>query len=91
MGIRLLLSNKYRQAEGKSGLVLDAQRAAVAMYLNGGSWQIVDEFTEVESGKRPDKPAELQPSRCHRRAQIQMGRPGRKDQAASIGGLVEVL
>ena len=31
--------------------------AAVAMYLNGGSWQIVDEFTEVESGKRPDRPA----------------------------------
>ncbi len=27
------------------------------MYLNGGSWQIVDEFTEVESGKRPDRPA----------------------------------
>jgi hypothetical protein len=41
--------------QGKSGLGLDAQRAAVATYLNGGSWQIVDEFTEVESGKRPDR------------------------------------
>jgi len=43
--------------QGKSGLGLDAQRAPVATYLNGGSWQIVDEFTEVESGKRPDRPA----------------------------------
>ena len=43
--------------QGKSGLGLDAQRAAVANYLNGGDWQIVDEYTEVESGKRPDRPA----------------------------------
>jgi len=27
--------------QGKSGLGLDAQRAAVATYLNGGDWQIV--------------------------------------------------
>jgi DNA invertase Pin-like site-specific DNA recombinase len=26
-------------------------------YLNGGDWQIVDEFVEVESGKRSDRPA----------------------------------
>jgi DNA invertase Pin-like site-specific DNA recombinase len=43
--------------QGKSGLGLDAQRAAVATYLNGGDWQIVDEFTEVESGKNSDRPA----------------------------------
>ncbi len=42
-------------------------------------------------GQAKSQPAELQPSHCHRRAQIKMGRPGRKDQAASIGGLVEVL
>src|SRR4029077_10876390 len=25
-------------------------------YLNGGRWKLVDEFTEVESGKRSDRP-----------------------------------
>jgi DNA invertase Pin-like site-specific DNA recombinase len=25
-------------------------------YLNGGRWTLVDEFTEVESGKRNDRP-----------------------------------
>src|SRR5712671_4257242 len=43
--------------QGKSGLGLDAQRAAIATYLNGGDWQIVDEYTEVESGKNSDRPA----------------------------------
>jgi DNA invertase Pin-like site-specific DNA recombinase len=42
--------------QGRSGLGLEAQRAAVATYLNGGDWQIVAEFTEVESGKRADRP-----------------------------------
>ena len=41
---------------GKSGLGLEAQRQAVMAYLNGGSWALVDEFTEVESGKRNDRP-----------------------------------
>ena len=43
--------------QGKSGLGLDAQRAALTAYLNGGQWQIVDEFVEVESGKNSDRPA----------------------------------
>lgn len=43
--------------QGASGLGLDAQRAAVAGYLNGGSWKIVAEFTEIESGRRSDRPA----------------------------------
>jgi len=42
--------------QGRSGLGLDAQRAAVANYLNGGQWNLVAEFTEVESGKRDDRP-----------------------------------
>jgi DNA invertase Pin-like site-specific DNA recombinase len=42
--------------QGKSGLGPEAQRAAVANYLNGGNWRIVAEFTEVESGKRSDRP-----------------------------------
>ncbi|SDS19023.1 recombinase family protein [Bradyrhizobium canariense] len=55
--------------QGRSGLGLDAQRAAVATYLNGGAWQIVDEFTEVESGKNSDRPAldkALAAARLHR-------------------------
>jgi DNA invertase Pin-like site-specific DNA recombinase len=42
--------------QGRSGLGLDAQRKAVMDYLNGGDWQMTGEFTEVESGKRSDRP-----------------------------------
>ena len=42
--------------QGKSGLGLDAQRAAVANCLNGGNWKLVGEFTEIESGKNGDRP-----------------------------------
>src|SRR5215468_3536817 len=41
------------------GIGLDALRQAVMNYLNGGPWRLVDEFTEVESGKRNARP-ELQ-------------------------------
>jgi DNA invertase Pin-like site-specific DNA recombinase len=44
------------QKQGRSGLGLAAQRQAVAEFLNGGDWKIVGEFTEVESGKRADRP-----------------------------------
>jgi DNA invertase Pin-like site-specific DNA recombinase len=43
--------------QGASGLGLEAQRAAVAGYLNGGDWTLVQEVVEVESGKRNDRPA----------------------------------
>ena len=42
--------------QGKSGLGSEAQREAVRSYLNGGNWSLVAEFTEVESGKRSDRP-----------------------------------
>jgi DNA invertase Pin-like site-specific DNA recombinase len=42
--------------QGRSGLGLDAQRNAVANYLNGGAWTLAAEFTEVESGKNADRP-----------------------------------
>jgi DNA invertase Pin-like site-specific DNA recombinase len=42
--------------QGKSGLGLDAQRKAILDYLNGGSWSLVGEFVEVESGKNSDRP-----------------------------------
>lgn len=42
--------------QGGSGLGIDAQRAAVATYLNGGRWKIAAEFVEVESGRKSDRP-----------------------------------
>ena len=45
--------------QGRSGLGLDAQREAVRAYLNGGKWELVAEFTEVESGKRHENRPQL--------------------------------
>jgi DNA invertase Pin-like site-specific DNA recombinase len=42
--------------QGQSGLGLEAQRHSVAEYLNGGNWSLIKEYTEVESGKRSDRP-----------------------------------
>ncbi len=42
--------------QGKSGLGLDAQRAAVAKYVAGAGGVVAAEFEEVESGKRADRP-----------------------------------
>jgi DNA invertase Pin-like site-specific DNA recombinase len=52
--------------QGRSGLGLEAQQAAVADWLNGGNWRLIAEHTEIESGKRADRPALLQAmSVCH--------------------------
>ena len=45
------------QGQGASGLGLEAQQEAVRNYLNGGRWKLVTEVTEIESGKRNDRPA----------------------------------
>jgi DNA invertase Pin-like site-specific DNA recombinase len=45
-----------RDKQGRSGLGIEAQRAAVSNYLNGGRWTLVSEYIEVESGKRSDRP-----------------------------------
>ncbi len=37
--------------QGRSGLGLDAQRESVLAYLDGGKWELLKEFTEVETGK----------------------------------------
>jgi DNA invertase Pin-like site-specific DNA recombinase len=42
--------------QGKSGLGLEAQKASVEQYLNGGRWQFIAELVEIESGKRSDRP-----------------------------------
>ena len=44
------------QKQGRSGLGLDAQKQAVSDYLQQFGGELVAEFMEVESGKRPDRP-----------------------------------
>src|SRR5215217_5478945 len=45
------------ERQGRSGLGLDAQRKAVEDFLNGGTWRLVAEFTEIESSQQADRPA----------------------------------
>lgn len=42
--------------QGRSGLGLEAQRQAVADYLNGGDWELIAEVIEIESGGKNDRP-----------------------------------
>jgi DNA invertase Pin-like site-specific DNA recombinase len=42
--------------QGASGLGLEAQREAVLRHVRAASGEIVAEFTEIESGKRNDRP-----------------------------------
>jgi len=42
------------QKQGASGLGLEAQKDAVRRFLNGGEWELVAEFVEVETGKGAD-------------------------------------
>lgn len=42
--------------QGRSGLGLEAQRASILNYLNGGPWELLKEFKEVESGKNDERP-----------------------------------
>lgn len=59
--------------QGRSGLGLEAQRADVERYLNGGSWKLIAEFVEVESGRRADRPElakALAACRAHRAALV---------------------
>jgi DNA invertase Pin-like site-specific DNA recombinase len=56
------------ERQGVSGLGLEAQRAAVQAHLNGGSWKIVAEVVEVESGgnnARPELAKALRLCRLH--------------------------
>jgi DNA invertase Pin-like site-specific DNA recombinase len=46
--------------QGRTGYGINAQRKAVTDYLNGGSWELVAECVEVESGRRTDNRPELQ-------------------------------
>jgi DNA invertase Pin-like site-specific DNA recombinase len=43
------------QRQGRSGLGLEAQRAAVNAFLAGRDAQLLAEFTEIESGRKSDR------------------------------------
>ena len=43
------------ERQGRSALGLEAQQHAVGIFINGGS-ELVAEFTEIESGKRDERP-----------------------------------
>lgn len=42
------------QKQGASGLGLEAQKEAVTRFLNGGEWELLGEYVEVETGKGAD-------------------------------------
>lgn len=42
--------------QGRSGLGLEGQKAAVLDFINGGAASLIAEYTEVESGRRKDRP-----------------------------------
>lgn len=44
------------ERQGRSGLGIEAQRKSVEDYLNGGQWELLEEYVEVESGKNDDRP-----------------------------------
>jgi DNA invertase Pin-like site-specific DNA recombinase len=44
------------ERQGRSGLGLEAQQTSVRDYLNGGSWSLIAELTEIETGKKAQRP-----------------------------------
>jgi len=53
--------------QGASGLGVDAQRATVLAYLNGGQCELSAEYVEVESGRKSDRAAlRAALDHCHR-------------------------
>ena len=50
--------------QGASGLGLEAQRETINTFLNGGQWDLLKEFQEVESGKNNER-LELQKALTH--------------------------
>ncbi len=41
--------------QGMNGLGMDSQKELIKNYLNGGNWELIGEFAEVESGKNNDR------------------------------------
>ena len=42
--------------QGRCGLGLEAVQSSVRNYLNGAEWELIGEFTEIESGKHDRRP-----------------------------------
>jgi hypothetical protein len=52
----LVLPGQHGQTKrGTRGLGLEAQHRSALDHLNGSQWDLVAEFTEVESGRRADR------------------------------------
>ena len=78
--------------QGRSGLGLEAQRAAVERHLNGDGSALIAEYTEIESGKKNQRPqlhAALQHCRKERATLViaKLDRLGRN--VAFIASLME--
>lgn len=56
--------------QGRSGLGLDAQRTAVGAYLASAGGELALEFTEVESGRKADRPELLRAMTACRRLKV---------------------
>jgi len=54
--VKAALGTLSTDKQGRSGLGIEAQRAAVASYLDGFGVEPIAEFVEIESGKRADRP-----------------------------------
>lgn len=81
------------ERQGRSGLGLEAQEAAVMTWLNGGSWELLGRFVEQESGKRHDNRPQLRAALdlCRRRkATLVIAKLDRLTRnAAFLGNLLE--
>jgi DNA invertase Pin-like site-specific DNA recombinase len=51
--------------QGESGLGLEAQREAVLRHLNGGQWELLAEYVEVESGTQTRNRPQLAAALAH--------------------------
>lgn len=56
--------------QGRSGLGLEAQRKAISQFINGGGATLLSEFTEVETGKRNDRPELANQATCTKKHTI---------------------
>lgn len=79
--------------QGKSGLGLEAQEFSVMSWLNGGQWELLEKFVELESGKRHDNRPQLAKALdlCRRRkATLVIAKLDRLTRnAAFLGNLLE--
>ena len=54
-GDKVIYRRVSREKQGKSGLGLEAQLETVHNFLDGGDWEIIGDFIEVETGRISDR------------------------------------